>query len=1131
MEQHSFEPQLRTALERTKNKEQVRRIFERFLDEAPNKKALIRFLEGYPRAVEKLVAIFASSQFLTEILLQDPGYIDMLTDRKNLTRVATPEEMQKQALKEAGRKPSWPGKLNSLRKFHRAEILRIGASDIFDFWDLATVTEELSNLADAMVRSALAIAADKTKISPAGFSIFALGKLGGRELNYSSDIDLLFIAREDASSFLPLAARIIDALSRITEEGFLYRVDMRLRPWGSSGLMVSPLKLYLDYLTGHARLWEKQSLLKVRFIAGDPKLGEEFLNRIEPKIFSYEPETLRQEVANTKRRIETRLRRKGQVRREVKLGEGSIRDVEFVVQYLQLLHGREKPEVRSRSTLEGLMRLRRAGILSPDEYGVLREGYIFLRTIEHHLQLMHYQQTHLLPQNRAHLDDLARRLGFRDGGSLMDRYIQHTSAIRRVYSKHIEREERESNALPLISRFRSMPSYTKTFTEEEMRHHSELLERIGGNTIALVEPRRFGDRRWKVTVVGIDYPGGLSIVCGLLSAYKINIEKGLVLTSEEEHPRKIVDVFEVSPVEGEITEETWKSYQEELNRLLNLLKQGERKRALGELARKVAGAARETMPTDTPLYPVDIIIDNDASEKYTVMLINSIDTFGFLFEFTGALALQRVYISKVLVETVGDRVTDVLYVTDFEGRKIVSPEKIRELKAATALVKQFTHLLPHAPDPEPALIHFNDFINKLFSMPNWPREVASLETPAVLKNLAKLLGVSDFLWSDFLQMQYANLFPVVKDVDILVKAKSKGEMEEELHSAVQDSSGIDGFRRALNDFKDREILRIGLRQILGSPDDFWRFSEELTDLAEVVVENAYRLCLESAGRSFPDMAVLALGKFGGLEMGIASDLELMFVYDSEGAEAADFYNRLVACFLESIRARRKGVFDVDLRLRPYGKAGPLAVSLASFEKYFAPDGAAWPYERQALIRLRTVAGDMGLGKRIEQIRDRFVYNGSPPDFASIRAMRERQIRHLVAGGAINAKFSPGGLVDIEYLIQALQMAHGDGLPDLRTTNTRKAMRALATHGILEQEEAKDLSAAHTFLARVIEALRVVRGNAQDLDVPPKGSSEFSALAARMGKGDDPPSLWQELIERMNAVQQIVEKHFVQKRRK
>ena len=1122
MDMGRFEPELQAALEKTGNREQVRRIFERFVAEAPDRARLLAFFGEYPRAVEKLVTIFASSQFLTEILLRDSGYVEMLTDRQRLTLVESAAEMKSQALAAAS-SGNWLDRLNSLRRFHRKEILRIGASDIFDFWDLATVTEELSNLADAMVGAALGLASDETGIPVKGFAVFALGKLGGRELNYSSDIDLLFVARENASAFLRLGAKVIDALSRITDEGFLYRVDMRLRPWGSSGLMVSSVKLYLDYLAAHARLWEKQALLKLRFVAGDERLGAEFQDLVEPNVFSYDPAELRGEVAEMKRRIEVRLRRKGHERREVKLGEGSIRDVEFVVQYLQLLHGRDRPEVRTRSTLDGLARLHDAGILPSDEYGILREGYVFLRTIEHHLQLMHYQQTHLLPDDQARQDDLARRLGFESGEALMRRYRQHASAIRQVYSRYIEGEELETQHPTALLQFRTIPDYTETFGEEEVRRHSELLARLGGDTVAVVEPRRIGEGKWEVTVVGFDYPGELSVVCGLLSAYEINIDGGLVLTSEGDTPRKIVDVFEVSPVDGEIAEETWSAYQAELNRLLGMLGAGEREKAFGELARKVASAARKASPTGAPLYPVTIDVDNESSSKYTVLRIGAMDTFGFLYEFTSALALQGIYISKVIVRTAGNRVVDVLYVTDSRGRKITDPERIQELKVATLLVKQFTHLLPHAPDPEPALLHFNSFIGRLFSMPNWPREVASLETPEVLKSLAKLLGVSDFLWSDFLQMQYANLFPVVKDVDSLVEGKSKERMRRELENALRDTADADGFRKILNDFKDREILRIGMRQILGNPEDFWRFSRELTDLAEVVVDAVYRKCFALHGAKFPHMAVLALGKFGGVEMGMASDLELMFVYDAEGPEAADFYNRVVACVLGSIRARRKGVFDVDLQLRPYGKVGPLAVSLESFERYFAPDGPAWPYERQALIRMRAVGGDMELGRRLERIRDRFVYTGDPPDFAAIRAMRERQVRHLVAGGAVNVKFSPGGLVDIEYLVQALQMAHGRDIPDLRTTNTREAMAALARHGILSNEDFDMLLAAHTFLTMAIEALRVVRGNAQDLNVPPRESDEFVAFAARMDR-KEPLSVWTDLLFHMDAVRRIVERY-------
>jgi len=524
--------------------------------------------------------------------------------------------------------------------------------------------------------------------------------------------------------------------------------------------------------------------------------------------------------------------------------------------------------------------------------------------------------------------------------------------------------------------------------------------------------------------------------------------------------------------------------------------------------------------------------------------IDAPDTVGFLYELTNALAYSRIYIARVMVGSVGNRVHDTLYVTDADGRKITDPDRQRELRAATALIKHFTHLLPHSPDPESALLHFRGFIGQLFERPNWPDEIASIERPEVIGALAHLLGVGEFLWDDFLRMQYANLFPVVQDVDALETAKTKGQLQAELEAALPEKSVFSektGFserwREVLNAFKDREMFRIDMRHILGHTQEFWEFSDELTDLAEVIVNAAYHLChedlrtlygtplLESGDLS--DMAVCALGKCGGRELGFASDIELMFVYAGNGKTTgpqeiatSEFYERLVQTFVGAIYAKREGIFEIDLQLRPYGKAGSMAVSMESFHRYFAPDGPAWAYERQALVKLRPIAGNPELGQEVVALRDAYVYTGEPFDATAMRAMRERQVRHLVTGGTFNAKFSPGGLVDVEYLVQGLQITRGHDSPALRLTNIRQAMAALAEAGILSEEDYTRLRKAHTFLRWLIDGLRMVRGNAKDLTVPPYESEGFAFLARRLRYGNDTQKLRDELTQYTSSVQEL-----------
>jgi [glutamine synthetase] adenylyltransferase / [glutamine synthetase]-adenylyl-L-tyrosine phosphorylase len=333
------------------------------------------------------------------------------------------------------------------------------------------------------------------------------------------------------------------------------------------------------------------------------------------------------------------------------------------------------------------------------------------------------------------------------------------------------------------------------------------------------------------------------------------------------------------------------------------------------------------------------------------------------------------------------------------------------------------------------------------------------------------------------------------------------------------------------------MFRIDMRHLLGHTEEFWHFSQELTDLAEVVVNTAYHLttedlrCLHGTPQredgGMCQMAVVALGKCGGRELGFASDIELMFVYDGDGRTdgpeviaSAAFQEKVVQHFLSAIRARQEGIFQIDLQLRPYGKAGSMAVSLEAFKRYYAPDGPAWAYERQALVKMRPIAGDEKLGRDLCALRDEFVYNGAPFDVTAMRAMRERQVRHLVAAGKFNAKYSPGGLVDIEYLIQALQITHAAADPSMRQTNIREAMAALNKAGILSEEDYGKLHKAHTFLRWLIDAMRVVRGNAKDVTVPDYDSEEFAFLARRLRYGNELARLREDLLRYQTDVQEI-----------
>jgi glutamate-ammonia-ligase adenylyltransferase len=411
------------------------------------------------------------------------------------------------------------------------------------------------------------------------------------------------------------------------------------------------------------------------------------------------------------------------------------------------------------------------------------------------------------------------------------------------------------------------------------------------------------------------------------------------------------------------------------------------------------------------------------------------------------------------------------------------------------------------------------------------------------------LGSSDFLWEDLLRQQYATLLPVLKETIAYQPSLDQAELAEHLAQMLQRASTEAEQKDCLNTFKDRELFRIDMRHLLHPELPFGQFSEELSDLAEVVMRAAldlvqqrlqlrYGAPLLADGQPCP-FALCALGKFGGRELGYASDIELHCVYGGQGRTdgpepiaVSEYAERLVRQLLDWIVARSSGIFELDLRLRPFGSKGPLAISEEAFRTYYQAEGSAAPFERQALIKLRWVAGSETLGHRIEAWRDQFVYSLEPFDLDAAVALRQRQLDELVTPGTLDAKYSRGGLVDIEYTAQYLQLLHGAEHPLLRTPNTLCALETLHQAGCLPQTEYETLTAAYVFLRHLIDALRIVRGHARDLVLPSPDTEESTFLARRMGYWDGPEltaQLFSEITHHMQATAQIYHDRFMRVR--
>ncbi len=403
------------------------RFLNRLINEAP---AAAREITEDKDALTYALAIFSYSRFLADAVIRYPQWLLEIAAARDLHRGFLAEQYE-DLLNKSLSADGVPQAID-FALFRRRHLLRIVLRDVLRFADLSETTEDLSNLADAILNCAWRsvrkeLAAHRpvpldTHKNPLQFSVIALGKLGGKELNYSSDIDLMFIyaGKDGSPAYDPLAAdeffrlganRLTDLLSTYTPEGMCYRVDLRLRPDGRYGEVCHSLDGARQYYATRGRDWELQMLIKARVAAGDREPGRRLLEFTEPLIYKTTTDFRTVEVVSeTRARIHEKQRRGKQHGVDVKLTRGGIRDIEFLVQCLQRLHGGRDTWVRHGGTLLALTRLRDKELLSAAEYSRLASAYQFLRHLEHRLQFDEDLQTHTLPETMDDLDLLARKM-------------------------------------------------------------------------------------------------------------------------------------------------------------------------------------------------------------------------------------------------------------------------------------------------------------------------------------------------------------------------------------------------------------------------------------------------------------------------------------------------------------------------------------------------------------------------------------------------------------------------------------------------------------------------------------------------------------------------------------------------
>ena len=425
--------------------------------------SIFHILEHSPQETEALVSVFAGSQPLSMIIIQDPAFLISLLSDDTWRTLRSREQMTDSLKTMTAQTASFEEMLTCLRTFKKQEYLRIAICDLLKQADTPEVLLRLSDVADLCLQHAFEVC---TRVleerhgrpilsdgRPSKFAIIGMGKLGGQELNFSSDIDLLYVYdstngattdnRLSTYEYYPKLARIItDVISRITPDGLVFRVDLRLRPEGRAGDIANAVDGYQRHYASRGQSWERQALIKARVVAGDRTVGQRFLDTITPFVFHQESDPLILDDINRMReKIAHALIERRSGEHHVKLGPGGIREIEFIIQGFQLIYGGAQSWPWERSTLRTLSWIATHGYLTEGEAANLHDAYIFLRDLENRIQMAAGHQTHEIPADEHEQAVLARMMGIRGESDcetadlLLSCYRTHTGRVRRIYER------------------------------------------------------------------------------------------------------------------------------------------------------------------------------------------------------------------------------------------------------------------------------------------------------------------------------------------------------------------------------------------------------------------------------------------------------------------------------------------------------------------------------------------------------------------------------------------------------------------------------------------------------------------------------------------------------------------------
>lgn len=931
------------------------RLVERFTELGPAERALAA--EPTPAAL--LACLGGNSPFLSDLAIREAeAFLAIVKDGPDavteaaLADIATISATTKR-----------PHLASALRRAKRVIALATAVADIGGIWSLHRVTGVLTTLAETALRLSVAhllraahdsgelrLADPDDPAQGSGLTVLGMGKLGARELNYSSDVDLVLLYDPSAGVYMDrdgddamgacytrIARNLVTLMEARDANGYVFRTDLRLRPDPAATPPAVALPAAIAYYESMGENWERAALSKARPVAGDLELGAGFLQDIRPFVWRRGLDFAAvADVHAMKRRIDAHkggalLAHGDPLARiaghNVKLGEGGIREIEFLAQTLQLVWGGRDPGLRDQTTLGALRRLARSSHIPREAADELAIAYRFLRSVEHRLQMIADRQTHTLPEREEELARVGVFMGFPDATAFAEHLLGHLARVRARYAEIFER-------VPDLPTIVAIASDQLDFSgsQDVPEHTVRSLRALGFSNI----------------------PGIARSVRG------------------------------------------WKA---------------------GHVRALRSERARELM------------------EQMLPMIL-------------GALAAQ--------------------------------------------------------PQPDAAFGRFDAFISRL------PAGVQILSlfqrNPHLMDRVAAVLGAAPTL-ADHLARHPAAL-------DGLLSPENDPEPSRLLRVRLRDARVLEDAIETIRRTVREEDFNISVATMEGrlNADEAGLRRTKLADsalaalLPRVLADFAQRYGRVRGG----GMVVVALGKAGGREMMAGSDLDLMLVYEhppevieSRGARripASQWFGRAAHAFIAALTGPGADgpLYAVDMRLRPSGNKGPVAVSLPAFQRYHAE--SAWTWERLALTRARVVAGRPAHARPVQAaITEAITATGDPVRIrADAAAMRARMVRDLPPDGPWDVKLRAGGLVEVEFIAQVLQLVHARERPDVLRTTTRLALAHLAKAGLLPADDAALLVRADRIWRTVQGMLRITVGRgAKDL-LPEASARPLLRAAAQAG---------------------------------